>query len=687
MGVFQAIGRALGIKASATSGSILGYWGAGNPVYTPDNYERLAREGYRKSVYVYRSVEIVSQACGGIPLVLSRRLRNGETEELVDHPLLTLLSSPNPQQSGAQLIENLIAYRLLAGNSYLERVGPDDPRKPPMELWALRPDRMRVVAGTPDEPIREFEYTVAGRVTKIPAPFVLHGKTFNPLDDFYGMPPLVAAARSVDQNNAAKDHNVALQQNSARPSGILNIEGALDEKKRGALLDMLDARWAGLKNAGRPMVLEKGMGWQQMSLTPVEMDWIEGSKLSAQEIVMVFGVSMVLLNPSEATYANMAEARKALYQDKVLPLMGNLVADLNRWLVPLFGLDLFLAYNTDKVEALQEERGAVYTRTTSAFTCGYITLNDSRDATGYDDDANYGSRYRWEIDYLLRWGSWPGETVPAEEEPDTEPVKRAKSFNLVTEEQKAAHWKAVDKLRQTWEKVVAGQAAKQFQAEHAAIMAALEDATPETAAKKAIAALDRAAWVKQMTAWYTAIMEDFGARTIKELKSQAGGLETKADEEIFDLFAVEVDTFIKKTTGNKVTELLNTTKKRLRSEIKAGMDAGEGMDEIAKRIDGLYLDSIIPNRSMVIARTEVMAASSSGSQYAARSTGLDLEKEWIATRDQRTRESHAAVDGQTQKMDDPYIVDGAQLRYPGDPDGPASEVIQCRCSEGYSVIK
>jgi hypothetical protein len=141
-------------------------------------------------------------------------------------------------------------------------------------------------------------------------------------------------------------------------------------------------------------------------------------------------------------------------------------------------------------------------------------------------------------------------------------------------------------------------------------------------------------------------------------------------------------------SGKKITQITETTRNQVRLALSEGVAAGEGIDVIAKRLDALYLDKIIPYRSEVIARTEVIAASNLGSRAGAKQTGLVLNHEWISTRDTRTRDFHAMADGETVPMDIPYLVGGEQLMFPGDTSHGASggNIINCRCTEGFIPV-
>lgn len=672
-------------KASVTAGPVVGYWGAGQPIWTPDNYEKLAREGYRKSVYVYRAVNLVAQSCAGIPWLLYRARSGGERDEIAEHPLLDLLSRPNPMQGGAQLIESLIAYRLLAGNSYIEKVSPDTGpnRRLPRELYALRPDRTRIVVGTPEAPVSAYEYTVSGNPVRLDATNVLHWKTFNPLDDWYGMPPLVAAARSVDQNNSAKDHNVAMHQNAARPSGALMFEGALADSQKKNLSTQIKKAWAGASNAGKVLLLEKGMTWQSMGLSPVDMDWLEGQKLSADEIVNAFGVSMTLLRPTESSFANMAQARKGFYQDTVLPLMDNLADELNRWLVPLYGPDLRLEIDRDSIEALQEERDAVYKRTTEAFGAGYLTVNEARTSLGFDDDQQFGGLYGWQIEVIKRFGSLPpGFDGPA---PATgQPVKRAKARGLETEEQRVFAYKAMERRREPYYRAVAAKVAKRFEAEQAAVIAAIDGAGDAALGSLIGGVLEaqEAEWAKLLEAVYLSVGEDFGKELLGRLEKSAGRPERKANDRTLAEIYAAIRAYFQASVIDRIKKIQQTTAQRLTAGLAKRRQGETPADVVGKVYEGF-----LGHRSDLIATSEVVTAVGVGQGAAASSSDLPLIDEWVSTRDGKVRDTHRAADGQKVKHGEPFTVGGYRLMHPGDGSlgAPAREVVRCRCFVAYDL--
>lgn len=374
-------------KASRTA-RVIAFDAGGRVRWTPRDYAALAREGFAKNAIVYRAVRLVAESVGALSFVLYEG-----AAELGAHPLLDLIARPNPRQDGPSFLESIAAYLLLAGNAYVEAVSlagdnaqaGDTVR----ELYALRPDRMKVVPG-PDGWPQAFDYTVNGASVRFDQngtsqPPILHLTLFNPLDDYYGLSPLEAAACAVDTHNAAAKWNKALLDNAARPCGALVYDGpeggTLTHEQFERLKRELDREYQGASNAGRPLVLEGGLDWKPMSLTPKDMDFMEAKHAAAREIALAFGVPpMLLAIPGDNTYSNYQEANRVFWRQTVLPLGARIGAALTQWLAPSFGARLTLAVDSDRIDALAPDRAALWERVTKA---PFLTVNEKRAATGY----------------------------------------------------------------------------------------------------------------------------------------------------------------------------------------------------------------------------------------------------------------------------------------------------------------
>lgn len=362
--------------------SMIAYHHTNKPVWTPRRFDRLSQEGYQKNVIVYRCVNLIARGIASVPWRLYDR-----KGELLNHPILDLLHQPNPMQGGSAFMEQVASYLLLAGNSYIEAVNRESPEK--AEFYTLRPDRIKIIPSLNGLP-KGYEYTVADQKTIIPhtssqgGSSVLHLKMFNPLNDWYGQSPLEAAAASIDQHNAVASHNLSLLQNGGRPTGALLVRNRnLTQEQRETLRSDMTSLYEGERNAGRVMVLEGEFQWQELGLSPKDLDFIEGKNLSAREITQAFNVPPLLVGvPGDSTYANYQEARYHLWEDTILPILDYIVDEFNRWFVSSFGENLKLSYDIDAIPALASRREDAWAKISAA---NFLTINEKRRAVGYGE--------------------------------------------------------------------------------------------------------------------------------------------------------------------------------------------------------------------------------------------------------------------------------------------------------------
>ena len=359
-----------------------GVWDSGFPV---GGYAGTSRTGFMRNPVVYRCVRLVAEAAASVPWLLYE----GEAEHEA-HPMLALLARPNQHQPGPAFMEAVYGHLLLGGNAFVEALSLNGE---PRELHALRPDRVEVLE---DERgwTTGFEVRSRGGKRRLAvgegmSP-VLHLSLFHPLDDARGFAPAEAALGALDVHNSASRWNKALLDNAARPSGALVYApkegGNLSEDQFERLKVELESGYAGASNAGRSMLLEGGLDWKAMSLSPQEMDFIEAKNGASRDIALAFGVPPMLLGiPGDNTYANYAEANRAFLRLTVLPLVARTGAALGQWLGEAWGETLRLHFDADRIEGLSTEREALWARLERA---SFLTRNEKRAAVGYAPDEN-----------------------------------------------------------------------------------------------------------------------------------------------------------------------------------------------------------------------------------------------------------------------------------------------------------
>ena len=357
------------------------------------SYEDLATDGYSENAIVYRCINEIANNASRVKILLFR----GD-QEVDNHPLLDLLYKPSPTMSQVEYFQALYSYLLIAGNNYILSVGGDN--SPPTELYNLRPDRMKIRTGTRAMPV-SYDYVLKGQVVEsylvdqaTGNSKVKHIKLFNPLDDYYGMSPMAASSVDIDQHNLANKHNVNLLQNGARPSGavIFNPKDEtgghvqLSDVQRNQLMNDVNQRFSGTGNAGKPMLLEGDFDWKEMGLSPKDMDFIQLKNMSAKDIALVYGVPSQLIGiPDSQTYSNFAEAKLALYNETIIPLLDRIQGDLNEWLVPMFNEQgLELRYDIDSIPAMAEQRKRVFESVSAGVKEGILTRNEAREQLGYE---------------------------------------------------------------------------------------------------------------------------------------------------------------------------------------------------------------------------------------------------------------------------------------------------------------
>jgi len=348
-----------------------------SPGRVPFDYVSSIRRGYLDNPVAQRAVRLVAESIAGAPLAHA------------DPKLAALVGNTSAGQS---LLETLASHLLLHGNAYVQVM--KDAKGRPVELFALRPERMSVVAAADGWP-SAFTYKVGEQKLTIPvldeeaSPNLIHIRHFHPADDHYGAGCLSAADQAIATHNAAASWNRQLLENAARPSGALVYDTAdnttltTDQFER--LKEELSRAFAGHTNAGRPMLLEGGLKWQSMSMSPADMDFATLKAAAARDIALAFGVPPMLLGlPGDSTYANYREANRALWRLTLLPLAGKIFAALLEGLSPWFP-KAELAVDLDRVPALSEDRERLWKQVTDA---EFLTDNEKRNLLGLPEKTD-----------------------------------------------------------------------------------------------------------------------------------------------------------------------------------------------------------------------------------------------------------------------------------------------------------
>lgn len=252
---------------------------------------------------------------------------------------------------------------------------------------------------------------------------------------------------------------------------------------------------------------------------------------------------------------------------------------------------------------------------------------------------------------------------------------------------RVAYWKRFEATRALWYRREARRVAREFARQGAVLESVLVGASD---ANHAVARVEQRIqtlgpdWGPVLQRVYLVVGLDFARRTREGIK----GLAAPEHKGLTDPWRAAIENWFQGEAGKKIAQITETTRNEVTQELLYGIRAGEGIPELARRLRRMT-EGFTNERAVTIARTEVIAASNLGSQVGARSTGLVLDKLWIATPDKRTRPAHSTAEGQRRPLDEPYEVGGERLNFPGDGSLGASarNLVRCRCAEGYEERK
>ncbi len=365
----RASARPVLARAWGSGAVALGEW--------PASYEAQVRSGVIGNPVAQRALRLVSEGAGATALTAA----GVEPEDGA-----RALSLVTRCVAGQAMVEVLASHLLLHGNGYVQILAGADGM--PAELYALRPERVSVEADARGWPAA-YLYRVGDNVTRLlpedaaGRTSIIHLKALHPLDDHYGLGCVGAAAGAVAIHNAATVWNKALLDNAARPSGAMVYDpgdgSVMSPEQFERVKREMEVAFSGATNAGRPMLLEGGLNWKAMSLSPAEMDFVGLKAAAAREIALAFGVPPMLMGlPGDNSYANYREANKALWRQTILPLLGKICGGLTQGLSGWWP-GLSLAVDMDAVPALSDERAALWERVAGA---DFLTAEEKKAMLG-----------------------------------------------------------------------------------------------------------------------------------------------------------------------------------------------------------------------------------------------------------------------------------------------------------------
>lgn len=639
-------------------------------------------EAYGKSAWIYAAVwqRAIDQAM--IPLHVMRREEGGWTRVPDEHPLVRLLDEVNPYYTFFDLILLNSLHLDLTGNDYW-LVFPDR-RGRPMELWPVPPTWVRVLPD-PERYVRGYLISPPGlerQAFEFPPLSrdsgglgVIHFRRPDPVHPYYGTGPMRAAWVAAATEQAASEYRHAFYRNSARPDLVLRTEQMLSE----SAVQSLRERWAeifqGPSRAYRVAVLAGGLELQPVPFPPIDQGIVQDRRAVREDLIVAFQVSLAVLGIETGDVGRREEQIRFYYERSIKPSIAMRIATLQDRLLPLYDEPLTLEPDWSGVSALQEdaERKA---RAEQLWLATGGTINELRARRGLpkcDDpiaDVPLVSATLVPITQLGVQAFGAGLTAT--------PVVR-RSADPDRETARATEWRALDRVAM---RLVSGYRPGVLAAlarARTAMREALEqDLRPASALTSALAILR-----EELVAHGRRRLPDvLRAGWERGRRLLARGRERRAAPRVemvpdFDLSHPAIRWFLEQRP-QRYALLVSATLADLFRPVLAELEAqGASVADMTQTLEERW-EALTPTVAERIVRTEVISAANAAT-YATFQEAQVEQKEWLSARDSRVRDTHRAADGQIVAMAEPFTVGAARLAFPGDPDGPPEEIINCRC--------
>ena len=287
MGFFSSLFRGRDAPTDRTSGSAYSFFMGGST-----SGKRVNERTAMQMTAVYSCVRILSEAVAGLPLQFYRYTADGGKEKAVDHPLYFLLhDEPNPEMTSFVFRETLMTHLLLWGNAYSQIIR--NARGEIIALYPLMPDRMSVNRDENGQLYYEYymntddAHTMKGMTVRLQPHDVLHipGLGF---DGLVGYSPIAMAKNAIGMAIACEEYGAKFFANGAAPSGVLEHPGTIKDPSR--VRESWQATFGGSANANKVAVLEEGMKYTPISISPNEAQFLETRKFQIDEIARIFRV-------------------------------------------------------------------------------------------------------------------------------------------------------------------------------------------------------------------------------------------------------------------------------------------------------------------------------------------------------------------------------------------------------------
>ena len=666
-----------------------------------------------KHPWVFACVDRISTTIASIPWRFLTRQKNGKWLEVPsDYPWDDVFEKPNRWQTWDQFVKQVWDNMGYTGNAPVEIVR--DEKGNPLELFALRPDRLSFTADS-KKYVSEYQYEadIGVDAQKIAPENILWLKHVSSRGDYWGVSPILAGMNALTLDFYAVAYNKIDMTESQRAGDAYLFEDGLGKPAKQRFVADLRSRHSGIDNAGKAIILDDGQKVERAPVTRMDAHYENLRKMSREEVLACYSMPPAMVGLFGISGApGIREQRSIFYENVIMPRLMLFQNAINGFLLPK---DVMFEFDTTEIVALIEDSATKHADQRADINAGILLINEVRARRGLLP-VPWGDKWQASlgiapIDAPLRTQiPAPPAAVGEQEKADEIPEPDQSDEKSVERWRKFVTWKATldpdeRKIKSIFRRYLSEAWARQLKALEENLKPTMEIRTVKTgsslrATSKAevndswlLSVDDETQRLKRLLspeakkiAWKHAnlTIKDIGAAVARH--GGATPTATLAVATLPTVFNVErpaFKEFLDDYDNIRIKTLSTQTAELARAEISSGLDAGEDFDAIKNRVQQFYEGPLAESRARTVARTETVTLANQGRSQAMEEAGIEKRK-WVSALLATTRESHRLAHGQVRKKGEKFEIGkrdgGVELMdEPGDPNASAENVVGCMC--------
>lgn len=610
---------------------------------------------------------------------------------------LQRLLTPNPFYSLYEILELTSMYLDLTGKAFWylakDRLGRVS------EIWVISPTYMYIV---PDFQKHIKNYVYRDGVNDVPLDpnEVIFFNYPDPTNPYNGNSPAKAVASALESDKYASSWNRNFFYNSAEPQGVIEVPTGLTEEEYDRLKESWNDKYGGVDNAKKTAILESGATYKSIQISQKDMDFINLRNMNRDEILGVFGIPKSILGlTTDVNRANAETSEYTFAKHTVTPRLKRIQEKINNEYVSLFQEELLLKYT----DIIPENKDFI-AQTIKDNVDKVITKNEARQVVGKLLNIDLSPIENGDVIYqntaLQPLGTLPTSPNPMQVPTQPKGIEAVNDLIKIIEENKIirnkkkvkVYFKSLDnnQYKTKFNKIIEQQVDEKYPIIQEIFDHQLDKLVANIKngqGKKFTDFLRSKEEKTYMRGKIQPIITDAYVEGIKmadyHLNKAINGSVIKDADNInvdysFNLQNPLVTEWILDNTLSNIDYINEYTEQELQKKLSQWEQEGLSIPNIAENLKQFF-ESFSENRRKTIARTEVVSSTNAGALHGYKKSGVVDNKKWMASLGPRTRPAHAEASGQIVSIDDDFTVDGESMRFPGDPNGSAGNVINCRC--------